>query len=61
MMHSRDLHTASCDGKTSYRTWSEADRVMRYVIRTSNEGNQKMTVYRCRFCHDYHFGHDYKK
>ena len=61
MMHSRALHAASCDGKTSYHTWAEADRVMRYVIRISNEGNRKMTVYRCRYCHDFHFGHDIKK
>jgi hypothetical protein len=61
MMYDRPLHVAMCSGKVGYRTWKEADRTMRRVIRLSGEGGQTMTVYRCRFCNDFHFGHDTQK
>lgn len=61
MMYHRDLHTAMCRGKVRYRTWKEANRSLRLVVSKSRKGDTPMSVYRCRFCNDYHFGHDMKK
>ena len=54
-----NLREKSCDGKKSFAKYKEAERSMRYVIKRTGDGY--MTVYRCRYCQDYHFGHDIKK
>jgi hypothetical protein len=61
MMHDPSLHSRSCVGKKGFHTWKEAERAMRSVIRRSGAGGDHMSVYRCRYCPDYHFGHDNQK
>lgn len=61
MMHDLDLHARACVGKKGFHTWKEADRAMRSVIRQSSDGSGQMSVYRCRYCQEYHFGTDNKR
>ena len=51
----------SCHGKMKFRTFKEAERSMRITIRKSGEGGGGMSVYECRYCQTFHFGHDRKK
>ncbi len=45
----------SCDGKIRYGSEGEARVAARQVAR--HNGNHKFSIYRCRFCLCYHFGH----
>ncbi len=55
-----DQRLAACSGKQAYWSYPDAERIMRSVIRHTS-GSGQMSVYRCRYCQNYHFGHDVHK
>lgn len=52
------MQAASCDGKSTYETWSLANGINKRRARNGKGGNQ---VYRCPHCHEYHIGIKPKK
>jgi hypothetical protein len=50
----RRVRRRSCGTKKKYDTMSEALEGMRYAI--ASGPCERMRVYKCQFCHKYHFG-----
>lgn len=56
MASKRRLKRKSCTGKVKYETFEEANRVLFNFKRFKKE-KSPMSVYRCKFCNGFHFGH----
>lgn len=60
MSSKRRLRRNACDGKRRYETQDGAIAGMIRLVRAKKPPG-KMAVYKCQFCHGFHFGHPNKR
>lgn len=56
MSSKRRLRRKECDGKTRYESYDKARDAL-YAMKRDKDDHSRMSVYKCSFCHKYHYGH----
>jgi hypothetical protein len=57
MASKRRLRRKQCGTKRRYESHIDANEVMMQIIRSGRKRGGWLHVYKCRFCHGWHFGH----
>lgn len=57
MSSKRAIRRKACDGKTRFTSYGEAAGALRALLRKVSNDGWPMSVYSCRFCSGFHFGH----
>jgi len=56
MVSKRRVRWNACGRKVAYATHEDANRAL-FAMRRKYPGNEWLSVYRCKWCHQFHLGH----